>query len=713
MLNHQQKTAIESQANRIIIDASAGTGKSLKNGTLVLSINGWIPIEKLLINDKVAASDGNFYNVLGVFPQVPQKTYKIIFSDRSEIFCSADHLWIYQNAYMRDNKKYGVKTLQEIIESVPLKIPSGKTFKNNCYIPIVKPVQFNKKDIPLNPYLLGCLLGDGGLSGKGIVFTVAEEDIKDNINQILEEYDCSLQYLSKYDYQITGKVGFGYHNTQNRIGASIKELGLSHSNSSNKFIPDIYKYNSVEVRLEILKGIIDTDGFCEGSSYDITLKSKQLILDIKEICQSLGMTATYSEKMSKCATAGYEKDCGIVYRLHIKTSFEHPKIHKSIKREKQWKKGQSYARRYIESIIPLNEYSDMTCISVDSPDHSFVCQDFIVTHNTSTIIAAAEQHRFGSTILITFTNKAAEEMQSRISYKPAHIGTIHSLAYKELMKLAKKLDFRVRILKEASVRKIIKLIFDENDLGIYVSNVVLGEAFQYIASESGGFDSRKTKIFSEVRRLYNKYKEQNQLYDITDTPKYLLKKLQDYKLTLNYDLVLVDEAQDLDQVQYDLIQLLGRRIIVIGDPRQSIYMFRGATAAIFNRFIEDGYELHTLTTNYRSKQEIIDNVALELHCERGYGGMVMNDLTIFKYGPQILCRTNREADEIRRYYPSVMTVHAAKGLEFSNVCVIDFPVETEEEQNIMFVALTRARDRVAVLKYQNVIRFLFDFESNL
>ena len=93
--------------------------------------------------------------------------------------------------------------------------------------------------------------------------------------------------------------------------------------------------------------------------------------------------------------------------------------------------------------------------------------------------------------------------------------------------------------------------------------------------------------------------------------------------------------------------------------------------------------------------------------------MVMNDLTIFKYGPQILCRTNREADEIRRYYPSVMTVHAAKGLEFNNVCVIDFPVETEEEQNIMFVALTRARDRVAVLKYQNVIRFLFDFESNL
>ena len=133
--------------------------------------------------------------------------------------------------------------------------------------------------------------------------------------------------------------------------------------------------------------------------------------------------------------------------------------------------------------------------AIESQANRIIIDASAGTGKTSTIIAAAEQHRFGSTILITFTNKAAEEMQSRISYKPAHIGTIHSLAYKELMKLAKKLDFRVRILKEASVRKIIKLIFDENDLGIYVSNVVLGEAFQYIASESGGFDSRKTKNF--------------------------------------------------------------------------------------------------------------------------------------------------------------------------------------------------------------------------
>lgn len=335
------------------------------------------------------------------------------------------------------------------------------------------------------------------------------------------------------------------------------------------------------------------------------------------------------------------------------------------------------------------------------------------TGKTHTIIAAAEENRFGSTILITFTNRAAKEMQERISYKPEHLGTIHSFAYRELMRLAKKLHFRVRILKETSIRKIIKLIFEENDFGVYVSSVLQNEAYLYLMNESTDFDPRKLKMFIEIKKLYNKYKEQNQLFDITDTPKYLLQKLRHYQINLGYNLILVDEAQDLDETQYELIQLLGNRVVAIGDPRQSIYMFRGATPAIFQRFIQDGYELHNLTQNYRSKQEIIDFVGLDLECLRGSGGSIINSTAIFFYAPQILCRTNREVEQLQMYYPHVMTIHAAKGLEFNNVCVVDFNAETEEEQNIRFVALTRAKDRLGVLKFQEVISYLIDNYQDL
>lgn len=347
--------------------------------------------------------------------------------------------------------------------------------------------------------------------------------------------------------------------------------------------------------------------------------------------------------------------------------------------------------------------------AIESQADRIIIEASAGTGKTHVAIAAAETNKFGSTVLITFTNKAADEMKTRLSYKPAHVGTIHSFAYRELLKLAKQYKFRVRLLRHTTIKKIIQLIFDEHDFGIYPSPVVLSEAFQAITNDETEFNQRKTKIYKKVKEEYQKYKDQQQLFDMTDTPKYLLNKLKHYNIVLDYDLVLVDEAQDLDETQYELVQLLGHRTIVIGDPRQSIYMFRGATSEIFNRFILAGYELHTLETNYRSKQEVIDNAGVDLNCERGTGGEVLNDTRILQYGPTILCRTNYEVDTIMKYYPSVMTVHAAKGLEFNNVCVIDFNTDDEESENIMFVALTRAKDRVGVIKFSEALDYLYKY----
>lgn len=411
-LDEFQREAAESEADKVVIRAPAGSGKALKNGTNVLTIQGWKPIESLTTNDKVAAEDGKFYSVLGIYPQGLKQIYKITFSDKNVIECSGDHIWTWQSSENRNrHKDRWTNSTTEELSNKTLQLNNGHW---DVYLPQPDIIDFPEKTVPLNPYLLGALLGDGSMSYTGLVFTVAEDDLKEKIQNILAEYNCSLNYISRYDYSIQGPLGFGYHNVQNYIGASLRELGLTYHNSHNKFIPDIYKYNSEAIRLGVLQGIIDTDGYCTGSAYDITLASKQLILDIQFICESLGFTATYSEKTSYCNG----KNCGIVYRLSIKTSKKYPKIHTTKNKDARWKQGQSSARRTIRSIEKTNEFAEMTCIEVASPNHLYLTEHMIPTHNTSTLIAAVSAYRYNNLndhiCAITYTRAARAEMETRL-----------------------------------------------------------------------------------------------------------------------------------------------------------------------------------------------------------------------------------------------------------------------------------------------------------
>lgn len=331
------------------------------------------------------------------------------------------------------------------------------------------------------------------------------------------------------------------------------------------------------------------------------------------------------------------------------------------------------------------------------------------TGKTSVLVEMANRNKDKNVVMITFTNRAAEEMVARLDFTPYFIGTIHAFALHQLRIIAQQNGFRIRLINKDTIRKIIKLIFKENDFGVHVTKRLKDDAFLAVTNQEFEFDGLRRKVIMKVKDEYNKYKEQNKVYDLTDAPDYLLEKLNDLNITLNNELVLVDEAQDLNMSQYELIQKLGNNIVAIGDPKQSIYLFRGASPDVFNRFEEEGYTPFTLTQNYRSKQEIIDFAKADLICERGYGGEIINDTSIFKYGPQVLCRRNEQVKEIEKYYPSVMTIHAAKGLEFDSVCLVNFDEESSEDINVKFVAQTRARDRLATLSYYDVVNFISRF----
>lgn len=372
------------------------------------------------------------------------------------------------------------------------------------------------------------------------------------------------------------------------------------------------------------------------------------------------------------------------------------------------------------------------------------------------IIEYKKQNPTSRVVAITFTKKATEDLASRlIDFSGIRVSTIHSWALTELELLANKVRrkdpnnvFKVKLLEEDRIKEILNDIIKKR--GYKYLNM-----FQLYSYVMGNYnievsDSIK-RVFESVKAEYILHKEFNGLYDFTDLPQYLLDKLNDYNENIeNIDALFVDEFQDVDDIQIELFDRVPAvKKFYIGDPQQSIYIFRGATADILERL--DAFKRHNLVINYRSYQEIIDfattvqntgndsgiNFATQkesyrskIQCIKGYGGEVYSlnasgqAFRINEYikrdglkvvrefitrNSMILCRKNREVKEIQKLgYSNVSTIHQAKGLEYPSVIVTNFEINAgeTEEINIAYVGMTRAEDFLLAADYNALINYL-------
>lgn len=355
-------------------------------------------------------------------------------------------------------------------------------------------------------------------------------------------------------------------------------------------------------------------------------------------------------------------------------------------------------------------------------------------------------------VAITFTKKAAEELKSRLFAidNVLHVATIHSWSLAKLNELSVKHKFRVKLLEELQIMEILKPFMDEYNIAVRSRYSCY---YHVMGNINPDLDIRIKAKFDAIREKYIKYKRDRHLYDFTDLPLYLKVKLEDYNEFIEADGLFVDEFQDVDPDQLEVFnRVVAAKKFYIGDPDQSIYLFRGATQEIFSK-IKD-FTVYKLSINYRSYQPIVDfassfklgakddtsitdAVYTPLGIIRTIRGENPNkDFTVMisyrskmrnpidgtlisaksflqdqleKVHYQVLCRTNREAKELIEFgLTNAMTIHQAKGLEFKNVLVVDFMVQSEEDINIAYVALTRAEDKLVVANYDNLIYALED-----
>lgn len=366
-----QEQVCACESNLIFMCGAMSMGKAQPYDAKVLTPNGFVDMGSLKVGDTISGVDGGEQKVLAIFEQGEKEVYSITFSDGAQTECCKEHLW---NVKIKGKKssryiKPSIKTTEELL-----------CLLNNGHriaIPFCAPIRYNTTQaLPIKPYTLGALLGDGGLTDKwNQMFTTIDYEIIQRIEQ--DGYNVSQQPHDHRRFLIRG----------DNLRLKINDLGLRGKRSWEKHIPFIYKIASIEDRLELIRGLFDTDGTIskDGTRIVYSTTSEQLALDVEWICRSLGCRCATNTRIHTFTYKGERKKGRLQYILTISEQnglllFDLPR-----KRDRQLNRIQNTRKQEVNHIlrdIKLVGKKQCRCILVSNSDHLYITDDFIVTHNT-------------------------------------------------------------------------------------------------------------------------------------------------------------------------------------------------------------------------------------------------------------------------------------------------------------------------------------------
>lgn len=369
-----------------VIGAKPKSGKALINGTKILTPTGTIPIEKIKVGDTVIGMDGRPTKVTGVYPQGVKQLYTIKFNDKTCEVCCGEHLWLVHDRKDRlQNKNWKIVDTNKMLEKV--KVKSGRNItRANYSIPIVEPIQYTHKKLPLNPYVVGCLIGDGSLSSDNCGLTNTDIDVINRFFGLLPE---------GYTQGTTNNCTINIIRSNKKLPhfkTITEKLGLN-TLSEFKRIPNEYMFADIESRIQLLQGLMDTDGSVnkEGrTQYSYWTTSTQLRDDIITLVRGLSGLAHYRVKPTVCTHKNKKTKCKDTYEVRISFPFNNiiPITCSRKLNNIQKKRKHRVTEKFIQSIEPYG-LEECTCITVDNDSHTYVTENFNVTHNSNVSMSVA------------------------------------------------------------------------------------------------------------------------------------------------------------------------------------------------------------------------------------------------------------------------------------------------------------------------------------
>lgn len=402
----EEQQELSDQIDRFIVDpfagdvfhydGLAGTGKAQPLDSPVLTPRGWVTIGDLQKGDYVIGSDGKPTLVTGVFDRGVRPILRMHFSDGASVECCTEHLWKVTDAHRR------VRVLQA--QDINVKKYGSAGF--SCAVLAVQPVEMEARDVPVDPYCYGIMLGDAYLSPKGGASITV--DVRD-ADEMFDLFKVGLP-------DTTMKT---HTSTTNRMWIKKAHIEwLAPRKSKAKRIHDDYKNNSVEVRKAVLSGLLDTDSNIfrptpNRCKIRYSTASFWLATDMIDLVRSLGGIANWS--LHNRGEKGIELTISIQvpfnpYRRPRKAALWMPPM-RDLSRK--------IVHREFLGLKPAR------CISVAHEDHLYVTKDYVLTHNT--VVLAHTGRTNDDCSLVALSGKAASLLRRKSGLSAS---TIHSAIYK-------------------------------------------------------------------------------------------------------------------------------------------------------------------------------------------------------------------------------------------------------------------------------------------
>ncbi len=362
-------------------------GRAQPKFTNVLTPNGFRPIGELQVGDFVIGSDGRPTEVLGVYPQGFKEIYRVYTQDGSSTLASGDHLW---SVYTRHDRARGkparVLQTKEMIGNL------RAAHYHRYELPLLEaPVDFERRPVPLDPYALGLLLGDGCFSCSATpTFATTDPELAEELKRLIPGIKVTRK--TEVDYVLGRSCGRGGDTTvANPITRAMRELGLLGAKSSTKFVPTDYLFNSAEVRLAVLQGLFDSDGgpvTQQGRNCRIQFAtvSDRLRDDVMFLVQSLGGVVYQRTRKALGRKPGLARGRPVHHRsdahiLDIRLPACVAPFRLARKAAKYDTTGGGRPMRFIDRIEPEGT-EEAVCIRVAAADSLYVTENFLLTHNT-------------------------------------------------------------------------------------------------------------------------------------------------------------------------------------------------------------------------------------------------------------------------------------------------------------------------------------------
>lgn len=349
------------KGNKFII----GDWKGLPLDTEIPTLDGWSTIADLQEGDIIFDKDGNPTKILHKSEIHHNPCYKITFDNGDTIVADHEHRWEISFSTAKNSKYHGeyrtqVMTTEEIANYLE-NLPEKRTSYDIPKIVNPRPLNLENKELPIDPYVLGCWLGDGSKQCGAIT---------NETNNVLGE-------IQRRGYNLGDDISAeDKTSTYTILGiyGKLKELNLI----NNKHIPDIYQRASYEQRLDLLRGLMDTDGYYNPKRKRFVMETSQewQCYDFIKLLASLGIKSTKFDIIKKLNGKEFHE-----YSINFSTRGLNPFLMRNQEIEYPTRDACTY--RNIDK-VELVETVPTQCLEVDSPSHTFLCTNkMIITHNTN------------------------------------------------------------------------------------------------------------------------------------------------------------------------------------------------------------------------------------------------------------------------------------------------------------------------------------------